>query len=74
MERTPLSEWIIQNGYSTSSFRDLIQQKMGLPRLSIYTVEGWRCGERTPNRKAMMAIMDLTGLTMPQLIAREKAQ
>ncbi len=72
MERTALSEWMLENGYSTSKFRDLVQEKMGIKRLSIYTVDAWRAGERTPNPKAMAVIMELTGLTEQALAAREK--
>lgn len=73
MDRTALSEWMLENGYSTSQFKDLVQEKAGFKRLSIFTVESWRAGERTPNAKAMAAIMELTGLTAEQLAKREKA-
>jgi len=73
MDRTALSEWMLENGYSTSQFKDLVQEKSGIKRLSIYTVDAWRAGERTPNAKALTAIMELTGLTAAQLAKREKA-
>lgn len=72
MERTALSEWMLENGYSTSKFRDLVLERMGVKHLSIYTVDAWRAGERTPNPRAMAVIMEITGLTHDRLIAREK--
>lgn len=73
MDRTPLSEWMLANGISSSKFKDLIQEKTGIRRISIYTVDAWRSGERTPHAKALTAIMELTGLTAAQLARREKA-
>lgn len=70
----PLSKWISENCNSTSIFRDLVQEALGVKYLSIYTVDQWRNGRRIPRPEAMLAIMKVTNnqITANDFLRREK--